>query len=97
MARSRNHFGRFIFGPVLVVGACLILWKNEGRFDYYRAAAGTETIVTPQGSSPDQLISYTAKMNRQLVIPGQYVEAFTGYLVVVQDDEKRYNSRRISL
>lgn len=80
--KSKNRWAGFIIGPLLAFFALVALWKNETRFDYYRAAAATHVINSPDDGSTGQLISLTGPMNPELTFVGKYVESFTGYLVV---------------
>ena len=42
MAESKkNKFGGIVVGPIVVVMSISVLWKNEGRFDYHKAAQAT--------------------------------------------------------
>ena len=88
MAREeKNRWAGIVIGPVLVFLSLVALWKNETRFDYFRAAEGTQEIATLGEALSGQLISFTDDMDRGLSLPGEYVESFTGYLVVWRQAE----------
>ena len=71
----------------MVALAVAALWKNEVRYDYYRAAAKTEMVQSIDEAAPDSLISFTGSMDQRLTIDGEYVESFTGYLFVDRHSE----------
>lgn len=88
MARKRkSKLGGLVIGPGMIFVSVLVLWKNEGRFDYYKAAKATQTIASPDAAPSGTLISYTGSMSSLLTIPGGYVDAFRGYLVVQRSAE----------
>ena len=58
------------------------LWKNEHRFDYYKAAAKTAPVELTSDLTPDVLFSYTGHMDQSLTLEGFYVDSFFGYLEV---------------
>lgn len=89
MAR-RDRGSRWIgllVGPILLVGALTALWKNETRFDYSQAAAGTTAITAPADTASGEVISLTGDMDQQLTYAGEYVESLTGYLTVSREAE----------
>lgn len=86
--RSRNdRVSSILFGPILVIVAIMSLWSNEFRFDFHQAARKTRELTSLSDATENLLFSYTGAMDRSLVIPGDYVEAFTGYLVVYRNAE----------
>ncbi|MBK5970399.1 MULTISPECIES: TMEM43 family protein [Thiorhodovibrio] len=88
MAREpRDKWGSFVVGPIIVFVALGAIWKNENRFDYHQAAKKTQAVESVQELTPEQRFSYTGSMDQSLVLPGEYVEAFTGYLMVRRDAE----------
>lgn len=88
MSRKRNSkFGGLVLGPGMILVSVLVLWKNEGRFDYYKAAKATQTIAAPDAAPSGTLISYTGSMSADLTIPGGYVESFRGFLAVQRSAE----------
>lgn len=88
MARSEGDgFGRFLIGPVLIGLASLALWKNEGRFDYHRAAKEADVIESIQDAESGQLISFTDSMDPKLTLHGDYVDKLVGYLEVRRNAE----------
>ncbi len=88
MARKRkSKVGGLIIGPALIVMSVVVLWKNEGRFDYYKAARATQEINSPTAATTGSLVSYSNSMNRKLTMSGKYVTAFTGYLMVQRSAE----------
>ncbi|MCP4194154.1 MAG: hypothetical protein GY768_26385 [Planctomycetaceae bacterium] len=87
MARSRNSYSGVVIGPVIIVVGLLALWKNEGRFDYARAARNTTPMNVPAPSFNNKLISYTGSMETDLKISGEYVESLIGYLSVNRSAE----------
>lgn len=76
-----------ILGPVLVLVAISALWKNETRFDYYKAAYRAPEATSLSDAEDDQALSYTGSMNPDLTIEGKYVTTFTGQLVVYREAE----------
>lgn len=84
MANNKNKSGwaGILFGPAVVFFALSALWKNETRFDFYKAASQTEEISTAAEAKNGELISLTGEMPPDLSINGQYVEGFRGYILV---------------
>ena len=89
MARSdqNNRWVGIIIGPAIVIVCMAVLWKNEGSFDYHRAAKNTDEIKSLTAASDGQLISYTGPMDQGLIFEGEYVESLVGYLTVHRDAE----------
>lgn len=90
MADSDNEKGKWVgvfLGPALIAVATCALWKNEGRYDYAKAAAATEELVVLSDATQDELVSYTDEMDRDLTLPGDYIQQTVGYLTVKRDAE----------
>jgi len=82
MAEEKKKGNPIIFG-LLVLGAAIgALWKNEYRFDYYKAAKNTPPTKIINNLSPNTLFSHTGKMDQSLTLKGHYVNSFQGYLEV---------------
>ncbi|MFK7768028.1 MAG: TMEM43 family protein [Mariniblastus sp.] len=84
---KKNGVVGFLMGPTIIFMALTALWKNETRFDYYRAAARTTAVSSVDEASDNQLISHTGSMDRGLTIHGEYVKSFEGYLTVSRSAE----------
>lgn len=84
---KKDKISGFLLGPAVVIVGTIALWKNEGRFDYYRAAKATDPVVKLTPEDADRLVSYTGAMDRKLTMPGYYVESFTGFLTVERSAE----------
>lgn len=76
-----------IIGPILTVVAVSALWKNETRFDYFKAARNAVHAPSLPQSSEEQVLSYTGDMDQSLELSGKYIETFTGYLIVHRSAE----------
>lgn len=85
--KKKNEAGGLIIGPALVIIALVALWKNETRFDYHKAAAKTEPAFSLDAVGEGSNFSYTGGMDGSLTLPGKYIAAFTGYLVVHRSAE----------
>jgi len=85
--KEKNGLAGIIVGPLIVLAALLAIWKNETRFNYHRAAQQAAPTKDPSSLQDGQNFSYTATIDRQLELPGDYVESFTGYLVVYRTAE----------
>lgn len=79
---ERSRWTGIIIGPMMAIFAVMALWKNEARFDFHKAARRTTAIQSPADANAGQLISHTGPMDQDLSIEGEYVESFTGYLMV---------------
>ena len=79
---KKNRWAGVIFGPGLVLLSVMALWKNETRFDYHRAAASTHEVASLSDAQAGQQFSFTGPMDQQLTFPGEYVDSFTGKLIV---------------
>ena len=83
MAESKkNKFGGIVVGPIVVMVSISVLWKNEGRFDYHKAAQATLPMTELSSENKDQLVSFTDSMDAGLSLKGRYVESFEGYLEI---------------
>ena len=78
MARDENNSGGIIVGPILVVGAVLCLWHNEGRFDYYKAARLATPVDSVEEAGSKETVAFTGALGK-VVLPGRYVTRFEGY------------------
>ena len=88
MAESeKNKFGGIVVGPIVVVMSISVLWKNEGRFDYHKAAQATLPMTELSSENQDQLVSFTDSMDAGLFLKGRYVESFEGYLEIQRSAE----------
>lgn len=85
--RNKNSAAGVIVGPVVALLAMVALWKNETRFDYYRAASRTPVVSLIDQAPTDKSFCYTGPMNLDLEIRGDYIEAFVGELVVYRQAE----------
>ncbi len=79
--RNRRNKGGVVFGPIIMLGAILCLWTNEGRFDYYQAAKKAQVLAAPLESASYQSVAFTVKLGT-LEIGGRYIEKLPGYLQV---------------
>jgi hypothetical protein len=83
MAEKKGKKGNgILFGLILLGGALGAIWKNEHRFDYYKAARDTSPIESRDQLVSGRLFSYSGEMQQDLLLVGRYVESFTGYLEV---------------
>ena len=88
MAESKkNKFGGIVVGPIVVMMSIAVLWKNEGRFDYHKAAQATLPMTELSSENKDQLVSFTDSMDAGLSLKGRYVESFEGYLEIQRSAE----------
>ncbi len=84
MARNKknNPLVGLIIGPVLVGLSVMVLWQNEHRFDYHKAARQTVAVTEVAALQPEQVFSYTGSMDKDLTLEGRYVDSFKGYLTI---------------
>ena len=87
MAETKKKGNPLIFGLILFGGSIGALWKNEHRFDYYKAAEATEPAESVADLTSDRLFSHTGNMNQELLMKGEYVRSFQGYLEVRRSAE----------
>ncbi len=71
-----------IVGLVMLGGSIAALWQNEHRFDYYKAASDTAVVEQVSRLKSDDIFSYTGDMDQRLVLDGEFVQEFTGYLKI---------------
>ncbi|WP_417744700.1 TMEM43 family protein [Rosistilla oblonga] len=84
---QEDRWAMMLMGPALVLLTLPVLWQNETRFDYYRAAAATQAVDSLDDVAAGTLISLTGPMESGSAIPGEYVEAFPGFLTVNREAE----------
>ena len=84
MARQEDedNWTGLLIGPLLAVCALVVLWKNETRYNYYREAKRTTEVAVLEPAPENQLISFTGPMRQEIIIAGDYLSSFQGYLVV---------------
>lgn len=87
MVKIKKKGNPFLFGLILFGAAIAAIWKNEHRFDYYKAAKATEVVDEVDRLSPDHLFSYTGEMDQSLTLQGHYVKSFQGFLEVRRSAE----------
>ena len=85
--KKQNPFAAILIGPAIGFVAVMALWHNEGRFDYYRAAKATTPIEALGAEGEGSTVSITGSMDQDLVMTGDYVESFQGYLTVRRSAE----------
>ena len=76
-----------IAGPLIAFASMFALYANETRFDYHRAATEATVMDSPGPEFVDERVAYTGAMDPSLVLSGEYVESFTGFLIVRRDAE----------
>jgi len=79
---KRRKGGGILFGLVLLGVSIAAIWKNEHRFDYYKAARDTAAAESMDGLTTGALFSHTGTMDRELTLKGRYVKSFRGFLEV---------------
>jgi len=84
---KKNRWTGILIGPALTLFALAAIWKNENRFDFYRASAETKEIASFHDEVADEAISFTGPMDPSLTMAGEYVESFTGFLLVQRSAE----------
>ncbi|MGH1429423.1 MAG: TMEM43 family protein [Arenicella sp.] len=82
MATKKKKGNPVVVGLIMLGGAIAALWQNEHRFDYHKAASETAVVERIHSLEENNLFSHTGDMDQGLVIKGEYVEKFTGYLQV---------------
>lgn len=80
--KKRKKGNGIVFGLVLLGASIGGIWKNEHRFDYFKAARDTVPADTVDGLAAGALFSHTGRMDRDLTLEGHYFESFVGYLKV---------------
>ncbi|MFK7851835.1 MAG: TMEM43 family protein [Akkermansiaceae bacterium] len=86
-ARKKKKGNGIIFGLVLMGISIGAIWKNEHRFDYYKAAKATVAVEAVDALNPGALFSYTGEMDQDLTLKGEYVQSFEGFLTVKRSAE----------
>jgi len=87
MAKTKKKGNPLLFGLVLLGVSIGAIWKNEHRFDYYKAAEATKPAEAIEDLTPNRLFSHTGKMDQELTMAGHYVQSFQGYLEVFRSAE----------
>lgn len=88
MAGKKKKKGNgIIFGLAMMWFSIGGIWKNEHRFDYFKAARDTVAVESVDGLAPGILFSHTGTMDQSLQLKGQYVRLFQGYLEVSRNAE----------
>jgi tellurite resistance protein len=83
MANKRDSLiAKILAPPIIVYFGIMMLWENEGRFDYAKAAHETTVITSPSNAPSNKTVSMTGNLDTEIPISGEYVEQFMGYHVV---------------
>ncbi|WP_193212857.1 TMEM43 family protein [Luteolibacter marinus] len=83
MAERKKKKGNGILFGLAMIGLSIgALWKNEHRYDYYKAARDTEPVESVDRLARDTLFSHSGAMDQGLTLEGVYVTTFQGYLEV---------------
>ena len=82
MATKKKKGNPIVVGLIMLVGSIAALWQNEHRFDYHKAASDTAVVERISSLEPNKLFSHTSDMDQGLVLNGEFVEEFTGYLQI---------------
>ena len=82
MTNKKKKRNSIFVGFVIFVGSIVALWQNEHRFDYHKAASETVVFERVESLEEDDLFSHSGSMDQSLVIEGEFVQTFTGYLQV---------------
>jgi len=75
--RNKKRNG-LIGGPLIIMVAIIALWKNEGRFDYHKAAKNAKVLTDRSLSTAGKPIAYTGTLG-DFTLGGRYIEAIPGY------------------
>ncbi|MEO0414634.1 MAG: TMEM43 family protein [Verrucomicrobiota bacterium] len=89
LKKKNSLLGGLLVGPAIIGLSATVLWKNEHRFDYYKAAKQS-VAVSEVGLSDlpeSQVFSYTGSMDLSLTMEGNYVREFQGYLKIWRNAE----------
>ena len=84
---SKNRWAGLLIGPVMIFLALSAIWKNETRFDYHLAAKEALVIPAATYAVPGHNLALTGPMDQGLTLVGEYVDSFTGYLMVRRSAE----------
>ena len=76
-----------LIGPAITFFALVAIWKNETRFDFYKAALKLPVAATLADAVDGEDFAFTGKMDTSLSQKGEYVESFHGYLKVWREAE----------
>ena len=87
MAETKKKGNPLVVGLILLGASIGALWKNEHRFDYYKAARATEPVQTVGDLASGDLFSHTGKMDQDLTLKGKYAQTFQGFLEVHRSAE----------
>lgn len=88
MAGKKKKKGNgIIFGLAMLWFSIGGIWKNEHRFDYFKAARDTIAVEAVDGLSTGTLFSHTGTMDQSLSLKGHFVRSFEGYLEVNRNAE----------
>ena len=83
MAERKNKKGSgILFGLVMVGLSIGAIWKNEHRFDYFKAARDAAPVETVDHLASGTLFSHSGAMDQSLTLEGKYVRSFQGYLEI---------------
>lgn len=80
--RKKKKGNGILFGLILMGISIMGIWKNEHRFDYFKAARDTAPVETVGSLAPGTLFSHTGGMDQSLRLKGKYVQSFEGYLEI---------------
>lgn len=87
MATRKKKGNPIVVGLIIIGGAISALWQNEHRFDYHKAASETMVIERIGNIEDSSLFSHTGEMDQGLVLKGQFVQKFRGYLQIRRQAE----------
>ena len=85
MARKSRNLD-LVVGPVIVCAGLLVLWENEGRFDYHRVAVESLATVSPLEPTEKETASFTGTL-APFALQGRYVKDLEGYLFLEEEAE----------
>ncbi len=77
----------FLFGFGLIVALVLVLWANENRFDYHKAAKSRTWVADCTSLKPGSSFAFTGSLPKELTLADTYLSDITGYLVVYRKAE----------
>ena len=73
--KKKNEMAGIVIGPAIVFFALAALWKNETRYDYYKAARSSAEISVFDDATDQQIISYTGAMDKSLSLNDKYIQS----------------------
>lgn len=85
--KKGSLLGTILFGPALVGAGVLVLWENEGRFNFAKAAADAPVVGTIAEAAQHDTFALTDRIDTQIPIEDKYLEPFIGYHRVTRDAE----------